>query len=90
LNGISGDLSRDYLKTDETEFGMTQSAQRRIVIDNNTTSIKQNYEIALGGGPFFSTDSTVIPHSPMTSEDQEIGNPVAFASVAWHVAQSPV
>jgi hypothetical protein len=36
---------------------MTQSAQQKIVIDNNTTSTKPNYEIALGVGPSFSMGS---------------------------------
>jgi hypothetical protein len=52
LNEIARELSLDYLQTDESEFGMTQSAQRRIVINSNTTSTKQNYEIALEGDPF--------------------------------------
>jgi hypothetical protein len=52
---------RDYLKPDESEFGMTQSAQRRIVIDNNTTSTKQNFEIALRGGRWiFSSNAPFV------------------------------
>jgi hypothetical protein len=52
LKGICGELSRDYLKTDESEFGMTQPSQQKISIDNNGISIKQNYEIAFGGRPY--------------------------------------